>query len=220
MNRVLENHILKKYNYISFDVFDTLIERDVPDPKDIFSIIEKTTDETDFRNKRIKAEKIARSKSMSGEVKLNEIYHEYEENQISRDELEKMEIKTEAQHLHKKKGMTDFYQRCITEGKTVFLVSDMYLSGKTLHQLLDNCGISGYRALYVSCDYQDNKVTSQLFKILLKDERIDRDKLLHIGDSPKADYIGAHKAGIHSILIPKSNMMLWIKNKLFSKKDE
>lgn len=62
MNRVLENHILKKYNYISFDVFDTLIERDVPDPKDIFSIIEKTTDETDFRNKRIKAEKIARSK--------------------------------------------------------------------------------------------------------------------------------------------------------------
>ena len=30
-----------KYQYISFDMYDTLVKRDLKDPKDIFKLIEK-----------------------------------------------------------------------------------------------------------------------------------------------------------------------------------
>ena len=62
MNKLLEEFILHKYKNISFDIFDTLIERDVSDPLDIFALVEKETGEPNFRIKRIQAEKIARNK--------------------------------------------------------------------------------------------------------------------------------------------------------------
>ena len=55
--------VLESYNYISFDVFDTLIKRNVGRPEDIFEIIEQSTNINSFKEKRINAEFRARSKS-------------------------------------------------------------------------------------------------------------------------------------------------------------
>lgn len=80
-------------------------------------------------------------------------------------------------------------------------------------------GINEYKKLYVSCEYKKNKVTSELFKILLKDEDIVKNDIVHLGDSPKADLLGARKAGIFSVLVMKKNMLGWIKGKLVRRRN-
>lgn len=215
MNKLLEGFILQKYKNISFDIFDTLIERDVSDPLDIFTLVEKETGEPNFRIKRIQAEKIARNKSLSKEVNIDDIYCEYEEE--SCEYLKKMELKMEAQHINIKKNMVYFYQRCIAENKNIFLVSDMYLPAKFIESLLVACDIRDYKKLYVSCEYEKTKVSSELFRTLLDQENISKEDIVHIGDSPKADFWGARKAGIFSVLIFKKNMLGWVMGKLKNK---
>ena len=219
MNEFFENFILRKYENISFDIFDTLIERDVLDPLDIFTLVENETREPNFRIKRIQAEKIARNKSLSKEVNIDDIYREYKAEIESCESLKNVELRLETEHIHIKKRMIQFYKRCIAEDKNIFLVSDMYLKADFIDNLLKKCGIYGYKKLYVSCEYKKNKVTSELFKMLLKDESIMKNDIVHFGDSPKADLLGAWKAGIFSIPVMKKNMLGWIKGKLVRKRN-
>lgn len=203
MNRLLENYILKHYRYISFDIFDTLVDRDVLDPVDIFSLVEIETGEPDFKVKRIQAEKVARSKNDSKEVTIEDIYKEYNGTRDIQDYLKAAELRMEARHIHIKRSMFSFFCRCIAEDKTIFLTSDMYLSSGYLKTLLSGCGIKGYKHLYVSCEHHKNKVNSDLFEEIINNEHINKKEIIHIGDSPRADFIGAHKAGINAVLIPR-----------------
>ena len=41
MNKLVYRYIIRHYQYVSFDVFDTLIERDVNRPSDIFVLVGK-----------------------------------------------------------------------------------------------------------------------------------------------------------------------------------
>ena len=98
---------LDHYDYISFDIFDTVIKRNVKNPTDIFDIIERKTKIKDFKLKRIQAEKIANQKSRLEEVTIEEIYQEMDVKKEVMDleiELEK-EICTKnisIYHLYKK----------------------------------------------------------------------------------------------------------------------
>ena len=217
MNKFFENFILKKYKNISFDIFDTLIERDVSDPLDIFTLVENETGEPNFRIKRIQAEKMARNRSVSKEVNKEDIYCEYNAYRESCERLKDTELRIEAENIHIKKSMFLFYKRCVAENKNIFLVSDMYLNADFIDYLLKKCGIHGYKKIYVSCEYEKNKVTSELFKVLLEDAGIMKNDIVHFGDSPKADLLGARKAGIFSVLVMKKNLLGWIKGKLVRK---
>ena len=78
MITILKKYIIKHFDTISFDIFDTLIERDVNIPSDIFykvglKILGKNEAET-FRKDRIEAEEKARKSKLGGEVTLKEIY--------------------------------------------------------------------------------------------------------------------------------------------------
>ena len=217
MNKFFENFILWKYENISFDIFDTLIERDVSDPLDIFTLVENETGEPNFRIKRIQAEKVARDKSLSKEVNIEDIYREYNAERDSCNSLKDTELRIESEHIHVKNSVLSFFQRCMTKGKNIFLVSDMYLNADFIDYLLKKCGIHGYKKIYVSCEYEKNKVTSELFKVLLEDAGIMKNDIVHFGDSPKADLLGARKAGIFSVLVMKKNLLGWIKGKLVRK---
>ena len=49
--------------YVSFDIFDTLLKRDVREPRDIFYIVERKTGRKGFAIERINAEIRARADS-------------------------------------------------------------------------------------------------------------------------------------------------------------
>ena len=69
----------EKFNIISFDIFDTLLKRDVMSPSDVFKIVEidfdkKFNKKSDFAKKRQEAEELARKNSKYDEISFDEVY--------------------------------------------------------------------------------------------------------------------------------------------------
>ena len=73
--------------------------------------------------------------------------------------------------------------------------------------MLEHCNITNYDSLYVSNEYGVNKISGKLFKIVLNQKGIKQSEIVHIGDSVKADFLGARKVGIKSILIRRKNRL-------------
>ncbi len=58
----------------SFDIFDTLLKRNLKNPTDVFDFVQKKVEIESFKIKRIEAEQIARRSTNRKEVTLEEIY--------------------------------------------------------------------------------------------------------------------------------------------------
>lgn len=212
MIEILQKYILKKYDVISFDIFDTLIGRKCEKPSDIFKIAGENILGAEraekFREKRIAAEIKARSGKDSGEVTLKEIYQELGEiNDHIIMKLMEEEKKQEILNCIKKTCVEELYNNALRLGKKVILISDMYLPKEVIVEMLERCGIRGYSDIYISNCYDVNKLTGKLFEYVIKENHIQNKKMIHIGDSVKADFVGAHRAGICGILIKRKNRL-------------
>ena len=202
---------IKRYHIISFDVFDTLIERTVAIPSDIFVGVGKTVfgSDNDFAKNRIQAEQIARSLSDSGEVTLSEIYEQLKSLYGNMTNvLMNEEIAQEINSCVPKSSMIDVYKSAIDTADKVFIISDMYLPSSVIEQMINECGISGYSKIYVSNEYNCNKISGKLYEKVIFENNIERQDMLHIGDSIKADFIGARKCKIDSCLIRRKNRFM------------
>ena len=216
MNKFVSNYLLRKYNVISFDIFDTLIERKVSKPSDIFyltgkKILGEESAET-FRDVRIKAEEKARSLKISNEVNLDEIYDNikiYSKSQL--ELLKEKEIETEISNCIPRKGMFLFYNKCLKLNKKLLFISDMYLSSQVIKEILKNCGYLEITNLFISNEFGHSKKDGSLFDIALKKTNVKRKECIHIGDSYKADFLGARKEGLSALLVLRKNL---IRNKV------
>lgn len=213
MNKLISKYILCHYKYISFDVFDTLIERKVNKPTDIFALVGKNIlgeeKSEEFRELRKRAESSAREAKHYTEITLEEIYEElsklYDKEVIKR--LKNEETRLEIDLSYAKKEIIEFYNSCIKKDKQILIISDMYLPAKVIKKMLEHCNITNYDSLYVSNEYGVNKISGKLFKIVLNQKGIKQSEIVHIGDSVKADFLGARKVGIKSILIRRKNRL-------------
>lgn len=199
---------ISKYHYISFDIFDTLIKRNVAQPTDLFRLMEcycinKGIDiPKDFSEKRITAEKTAADKNEKP-IGIYEIYQELQENSDNIPiDLVKLEIQFELDYCQPNRHCVELFQLCIREGKTVVLTSDMYLPSSAIKKMLEKCGVKGYKKLYVSCDKGGRKSNKSLYRMVLHDLNITPDKLLHIGDNLKSDYLIPLSMGIQACHVP------------------
>jgi len=198
----------KSYEIVSFDIFDTLLKRDVYSPIDVFKIVElqydkSTNKSSNFTNKRKTAEKFAREISQYDEITLDEIYDVIEFPEEERDILKQMELNVERSVLHVNHEIEPLFRECIASGKTVYIVSDMYLPIDFIEDLLKRESISEYKKLYLSCDYRRTKRSGDLFRIMCEEEGLKPKTIIHIGDSRYADYIAPRKIGMHSFRIPR-----------------
>ncbi|MGG7152309.1 HAD family hydrolase [Clostridium neonatale] len=192
---------LSKYQYVSFDIFDTLIKRDVPTPIDVFSVMEHELEIKNFSCRRILAEKIAREKTKRNEVTLKEIYNNFEG--LSGEEKENIrtkEIELEVSLCIENKIMIPIYKYCVKHKKVIF-VSDMYLDRDTIIKILNKNGITEYEKLFISNESNKTKADGSLYDYVISDLKIGKNDIIHIGNSYKADYLNAIRAGWHSIKI-------------------
>lgn len=199
----------QKYDVITFDVFDTLLKRDVMSPTDVFCLIEQEFDQkhgikSGFAEKRIYTEYTLRKANSLREVTLDEIYEAIDYSKAQRQELKTLELATEKGLLHANYPLKYVFDYCIAQKKKVFLISDMYLPVSFLKEILKDAGFAGYQKFYLSCEYRKTKLTGELFRVFLQEERIKRDNVLHIGDSICADVLGSFRAGIKCFHIPKN----------------
>ena len=198
--------IIAKYDYVSFDIFDTLIKRNVKSSNDIFDIVQRKsqTNIDGFKKKRIIAENVAKEKIKNREITLNDIYNELEYSSELKEELMRLEIETEKKYCTLNKEFFPIYEFCINNNKTIFLTSDMYLPKEVIEDILKYNKISKYKKLYLSSEETVTKHSGELFKLLLESEKIPNKKLVHIGDNIRSDYLIPKKLKIKSLLIRKN----------------
>ena len=193
---------LMKKDAVFFDVFDTLIERDVSVPSEIFKI----AGGEEFCESRKHAESLAMQNSPCGEATLEDIYgllrHDYGRDV---DRLMQSELQAELTHCRAKQEVYGVYQQLLAAGKNIYLISDMYLPSRVIAAMLEKCGYGGYKKLYVSNEWGCNKRSGKLFALVLEQNGISPSGAVHVGDSIKGDFIGAIKAGVSPVLIGRKN---------------
>ncbi|MCL2718131.1 MAG: hypothetical protein FWE14_05055 [Lachnospiraceae bacterium] len=202
-----------QYKYISFDIFDTLIKRNVSKPSDIFLLVEERYNCENPEDKikgflytRRQTAKEIRDMNPNKEITINEIYDKIPLEKSQKAELKRLEIDIELKACQRNPEIYDLYQMCLSRNQKVILTSDMYLTQDIIEMILAKNGITNYHKLYLSSEISLKKSTGDLFDFLLKDLEISPKNLLHIGDNKRADLMKPFLRGIRVSYIPRRNI--------------
>ena len=200
---------IEKYEYVSFDIFDTLIKRNVAHYRDIFTLTcneyEKSTGKKikcDYVQKRIEAEQKAREQRQDKEPNLDDIFNSMEIKE-DKDLLKQIEVEQEIAICQQNKDFYEIYTYCKKIRKKIIITSDMYLNKEYIEVILKKNGIDKYDYLFISNEEKLNKHTGKIYPSILKKLGIKPNQMIHIGDSKRGDYLMPKRYGINSILIPK-----------------
>lgn len=196
--------------YVSFDVFDTLVQRPFLEPTDLFCILsdelnQNTSSYVDFAELRISAERSCRDKKAllypsAEDITLDEIYDYLAETTIlSQDLLTHMKQREQELELYfckVREAGKMFFDLALDAEKKIIICSDMYLPMRTIEQILEKAGYSGYYKLYVSSELMLTKATGNLFKYVQKDLKCKKaTAFLHIGDNWDSDVVKPQSLG-------------------------
>lgn len=211
-NQIIEK--ISKYKIVSFDIFDTLLKRDVCAEADVFDLVERQYNQehmekiSGFKKVRIEAEKAARSCSLKEEVSLTDIYEFLTKTNKNFEDaildLMKIEESIEFEISCPNPIIKKVYEHCLQQNKRIYIISDMYLSKSMVEKMLKKNGFTRFEALYLSSEEGMQKRSSRLFSHVLMTENINSNEIVHIGDNKKADWIAAKKVGLHVINIAKN----------------
>lgn len=195
---------IDRSDVVSFDFYDTLVMRLVYSPVDILKITEQ-------RVKHVLGEEISfvewRSRAaaeLAGkEYTFHEIYRQME-NYVDPSLCERMkhlELDTETMLTVVRKDMAALFDYAVGRGKEVFILSDMYLSGKEIKGIAAKCGIHIEEThLWVSCEMGKSKKSGEMWKAFA--QRTEGRKTIHFGDSDTGDAANPRKEGIEAAHIP------------------
>lgn len=182
-----------QFNYInkmplvnSFDIFDTIVTRNVLNPTDIYDIIEREYPFPKFKEYRILAE------SKNGQT-LDSIYNEFkiisgiEDSEI--EKLKEFEIQTEINNLFLIRSNYNLIR------DNDILVSDMYFNPEQLEYILKSIGYHKNTKIYSSsCGM--SKIKETMYKYLQTKYII----MTHTGDNMHSDILNSDKHNINSRL--------------------
>lgn len=200
------------HDVISFDIFDTLLMRKTLEPRDVFAMEERELqsqgEEIPFATWRPAAE--IEQLQQGYFPNFDEIYrylqeqHGLTEETVRRWKQREWEIENEV--LVPREDLVEALRYAKAQGKTVCLTSDMYFSKPDMERLLEAKNITGYDAVFVSCDFQASKGDGGLFRSVL-DLAHDR-SVLHIGDNEQVDDFVPYQLGIDTYPIRKASDLL------------
>lgn len=214
--KILDMHagsdILNRFEIISFDIFDTLLQRDCISPKDIFKRVGLRLDSypksaDNFVQERVAAERRAAKaaeKTGRSDPTLRGIYAQIKS--LTDEECDRAidyEIEEEEKALNVRPIGKFLFDEAQKAGKTIILVSDMYLPKNVVASFLQKNGFSGYDQLFVSVESGCSKRNGALFRHLIQKRTYILGQTLHIGDNPNGDVIQAAKLGLEVAYIPR-----------------
>ena len=169
----------------SFDIFDTILARDVMQPNDIFDFVETGFPYPNFRRWREEAGSNANGTFDDIYVLFKQLSGEPDPLVIER--LKDFEIECELNHTY----ILEQNYQMIKNGD--ILITDMYLPYDTIARLLSNAGYKKFTNIYASAF---GKSHGWMWKQLLTIYNIDA----HLGDNYYSDVIQARKYGINAQL--------------------
>ncbi|MEC9433845.1 MAG: HAD-IA family hydrolase [Pseudomonadota bacterium] len=191
---------------VSFDVFETLIERVLEKPEQMFLFMGKPVQEAlggaipNFIEARRAARDWALADSVGEEVPLAARYRaigaRHGLSDAQTDWLLELELDTERRMIRRRDFGALAFERARAAGKRVILISDTFFDRAFVEELLTRCGYSGWDALYVSSEAGALKRTGALFAHVLEREQVRPETILHIGDNALTDVKRAEEAGL------------------------
>lgn len=121
------------------------------------------------------------------------------------DTLRAAEVETDARHLSANRTLLSTLARLANIGKRIVATTDTYYSTNEIDDLLSRVlGEHPIAAVYASCDVGLTKHAGGLFSQVARREGVSPDRILHIGDDPRADVAQALAAGCHALHLPRS----------------
>lgn len=206
------------YDAVSWDMFDTLVDRPFVEPHELFQLMERPVRQYlrniyfPYHHLRREAERRARQDHGNRiEVTLNEIYEVF--GKISGLGTEKvghiknLELAYERQIISQRTDMARTWRMAKVFGKHRAIITDIYLPQDFIEEALCACGYDGWDELFVSSEWRTRKDDGTIYPAYIEvvSQKFDhRPKLLHIGDNPRADRDMASPYGIDTYVIPKS----------------
>ncbi len=194
---------VKRYEYVSFDVFDTLIYRSISDYHDINLMIVMLYQQRygskphAFPKYRECAEAKAR-KVCRREVDLDTIYEYLPYEEYVNRRLILIEKEVETHNCTPNKRMVDFLTLCRENGKKIIITTDMYLTPDVFDEIFKKIGVR-YDGLFISGMEGVTKRSGRLFEIVLQKLGIGPESIIHIGDDKNNDVLMPRKYGIESV---------------------
>ena len=195
------DYIVKNFDVISFDIFDTLLLRPYKKPTDLFYHMEKELKKPGFCKARVEAERKARIKFKNqDEITLDQIYECIECTDFN--QLKEKELNFEFDVLYKNQQIYEIYKEAIKYGKIVLAVSDMYLPKEFLVKVLIKNGYTELTDIFVSSELNGCKYNKKIFKYILKKLNLLPQQIIHIGDNITSDKEIPESLGIRGCYKP------------------
>lgn len=202
---------LSGYDIISFDLFDTLIFRPFSEPGDLFYFLGAEFGLLDFKRIRMEQEALARVECRRDkghyEVTFADIWKHIEQDVgINAERGMAAEQRLEAEFCYANPFMLEVFHQLQNAGKKIIVISDMYLPGAFLCELLEKNGYGGISGLYVSSEYGKSKRDGKLYELVKEREAFAPDtRLIHVGDNECSDVKMGRQSGFDTKYYPNIN---------------
>lgn len=194
---------LATYDYVSFDIWDTLIFRTVSIPREQQLMVPLIANNTyhlnidNYYQLRIEAEGIARS-SCKGDVTLEMIYSYLPYPKDIKHKVMEIEIGIEVDNCVCNPPMVELAKWCVEKHKKVVIITDMYLPRQAINRILKKIGVH-YDYLFISSEEGKTKRDGDLYSVALDRLGVLPTQILHIGDNVINDIERPKEKGILSI---------------------
>lgn len=222
---------VKKYDYISFDLFDTLIFRySAPDWQamaqtseymamllsangilaSVPEIDKKRNQYIDYYGKISRAEK--GSYEYKSRVVISKILQEYGVKGTRlrewTEQIAENECMRECCGIYVNQEALPVIRKLHKEGRKLIIISDMYISNSDIQKILKNAGLDGmFCRIFVSSDFLKTKSDGKLYEQVLHELGIHANQMIHIGDNLYSDVQKAYENGILGVYYEnKSNI--------------
>ena len=131
--------------------------------------------------------------------------------QLNKEKLNQFYQKSEDLFLEYKpvvifKNLHDFFDEIKNQGKTISILSNTgFIKGTTMRKFLINENLDQFIDFHIYSDElkisKPNPLVFQEVKNLIKNQELNMNQILHIGDNPIADYKGAKDFGFSAHLL-------------------
>lgn len=202
---------------ISFDLFDTLIQRPLSKPHLLFRLIEPEAQRIARNSKlpfwsiRRQAEADVRRPTRGNyEITLDQIYSRFQEISGISDHTcsALMELEMEAERLvcQPKKSVIFYLELARRLGRRVGIISDFYIKKEFVADLVTSKGIQS-DFLFVSATEGTRKHNGTIFPALIawaRENGFTREDIVHVGDNRVADLEMARANGLRAVWFPQA----------------
>ena len=213
---------LASFTTISFDVFDTLVRRDVDPPELVKQHTAKWVEieyqrrgiplsEHLFAEQRGRIEQKLRCEALANgsdfECSIRDVLSQTIESctgqrpcEAEVERIVQYEVERDISHISVMPGAESVLRGLAERGKSVVVETDTYYESEDVRRILNGLGIGIYVArMYSSADALIAKHSGRLFGHVVEKEEGSPEATVHIGDNWHSDVVAARKKGINGI---------------------